>query len=192
LAFAPSRDALELARFDVARCPGASGRFDAASVLDEYLLGQPVRLAHEFFVVSLAHLSNLFELWIGEGSARLAERRERVLRLTGGHDVANEPEEVAFSRGIGEVSGNPHCLPQDLLRDAGLRANLPLIVLEHSLVLAHLWNGARAQVAIARVLRLLFVIFQVLEERTVLHDGVVDLALQEIDASVHEHLRVEA
>ena len=47
---------------------------------------------------------------------------------------------------------------------------------------------ARAECAVARVVRLLLVIDQVLHERLVLHHGVVDLALQEIDSTVHASL----
>jgi hypothetical protein len=59
------------------------------------------------------------------------------------------------------------------------------MLLDHPLVLADVRNVLAAEVAEARVLGLALVVLEVLEEGLVLHDQVVDLALQEIDASVH-------
>jgi len=71
---------------------------------------------------------------------------------------------------------------------ACLGADLLLVRLEHALVLPHLRDEARAQVAIATVLRLTLMVLQRLEERLVLHHRIVDLALQEILPSIHEYL----
>ena len=155
-------------------------------MLDEHLLREPVRLVDVLVVMPFPHLSDSCELFDPECAARLAERLEGVFRLTAGHDIADETEEVALSHGISEITRNAERLAEHLLGDAGLGADTGLKVLQQSLVLAHVRNVARAEVAKTLIFRLALVILEVLQEGSVLHHRVVDLALEKIDAALHQ------
>src|SRR5688572_4284289 len=136
-------------------------------------------------MMALAGIADLLELLIPQLLARLAERFEGVLRLAGHDDVRHETQEVALAGHVGQVPRDAYCPPKYLLRNAGLRAELLLILLEHSLMLAHDRNVPTAQITKTRILCFSLVINQGVEEHLVLRDRVVHLAAQELYASVH-------
>jgi hypothetical protein len=129
------------------------------------------------------------ELLVAELAPRLAEGEGRVLRLTARHDVADEAKEVALARRVREVAPDAERLAEQLLAGPELGADLLLVGLEHALVLAHRGDVLAAEVAEALILGLPFVVFEVLQERLMLHHRVVDLALQKVSTPVHFSLR---
>src|SRR6185436_7218818 len=56
---------------------------DAANVLHEQLLRQPVGFVHEGIMVSLSYFADLVEPRVTQGFSGFAERLESVFRLTG-------------------------------------------------------------------------------------------------------------
>ena len=115
---------------------------DAAHVLDEHLLRETIGVPNELLVVTLAHVTDLLQLRIAERSARLAERCEGILGLTRLDDIAHESNEITFAGSVGEAAGRSHCLPDDGLGDTCLGVEGLLILLQHSLMLSHLRDGA--------------------------------------------------
>src|SRR5688572_28627855 len=164
----------------------------SAHVLDEHLRAEAVRFLHVLVMVTLTRVANLPKLLVAELPARLTERLERVLGLTRHDDVLHEAQEVTFARDVGEVLGDAKRLPEHLLSNTGLRAQLLLILLEHPLMLTHHRDVPAAQVAEACILGLALMVHQGLEKGLMLHHRVVDLAAQEIHAFVHcVYLRVD-
>jgi hypothetical protein len=157
----------------------------ALHVFDEHLLNKPIRLVNIRVVVALSDIAHLLQALVAENLAGFAKGLEGVLRLTRHDDIADESEEITFSGSIREVSRRSHSSSEHLLRLAGLSSQLRLVVLEHSLVPAHGLNVSGAQVAKAWVFSLLLVILERFEKGLVLHDCVVDLTLQKIDAAIH-------
>jgi hypothetical protein len=180
-----ARAALESRRLRARRRPDLSAGLDSPRVLDEHLLDEAIRFAKELLVVRLACLPDALELRIRERFPGFAERGERILRLARFDDISHESKEVALACRVGEVSGDSHRLADDRLRNAGLSADLALVLLEKPLMLAHSWNRSRAEVAISNVVRLLFVILEILQQRSVLHRRIADLAFEKVDAFVH-------
>src|SRR5687767_3387951 len=133
---------LEPRRFDIGGRTDVGAGLDPARVLDEHLLDEPVRFTHELVVVLLAHLTDALQLRIRERFPRLTERRERVLGLPRRHNVADETKEIAFAGSVRQVARDAHRLSERLFTHAGLGADLLLILLEHPLMLAHLWDRA--------------------------------------------------
>lgn len=157
----------------------------APRVLDEHLLCETVRVVNVLVVVSFGDFADPRELVDPERTAGLAEGLEGVFRLTSGHDVADEAEEIALAHRIGEIACNTEGLAEHLLTDASFGADSRLEIFQHPLMLAHARDVTGAQVAKALILRLTLVILEVLQEGSVLHHRVVDLALQKVDAALH-------
>jgi len=139
----------------------------------------------KFLVLSLAHFADLLQLGVAQGFARIAERCKRILRLTCLDNVSHESEEVTLTGGVSEIARNSHCLADDRFRNTSLGAEGMLIFLEHALMLPHLRDDTRAKIAIADVIRLTLVVFEILEQRAVLHRRVADLAFEELESFVH-------
>ncbi len=117
--------------------------------------------------------------------SRFAEGLEGVLRLSGHQDVADESEIIVLARRIRELARHAQRRADDSLRRSGLRAKLQLVLLEHALVLPHVRNVPRAEIAKASVFGLLFMVLQRVEEDPVLRDGVDHLLLQKSRALNH-------
>jgi hypothetical protein len=171
---------------DVRRRSSFGAYLDTADVLDEHLLRETIGVTDELFVVTLAHVADLLQLGVPQRFARLAEGRKRVLRLARLDDIADEAKEITFAGGVGKAARRAHCLSDDGLGNTGFGAEGLLVFFEHPLVLAHLRDDAGAEIAIANVIRLPFVILEVLQQRAVLHRRVADLALEEIESFIHE------
>jgi hypothetical protein len=171
---------------DVRRRSSFGAYLDTADVLDEHLLRETIGLADELVVMTLAHVADLLQVRIAQRFARLTERCKRILSLARLDDIANESKEITFTGRVGEAAGRSHRLSDDGLGNAGFGAERTLILFEHSLVLAHLRDDAGAEIAVADVIRLTLVILEVLQQRAVLHRGIADLALEEIESFIHE------
>src|SRR6267143_723889 len=174
-------------RFELggSRAPGEAS--DALHVFHEHVLNQSVRFLHVGVVVPLADLANLMECTISHHLAGFAKGLERVFGLARHHDVSNDAQKVALTSGVGEIARTSEHHSDDVLSRPDLRAELRLILLEHALMLAHLRNVARAEIAEPVVFRLIFMGLQRAEKYPVLHDGAVDLALQKLRPAFHVH-----
>jgi hypothetical protein len=158
-------------------------------VLDEYRLHEAVGFLHVDVVVPLADIADGTKTLVDEHLAGFTERLEGVLGLARHHDVADQSQEVALTRRVREIAGDAQRGAQHLLARSGLGAELALILLEHALVLPHVRDVARAQVAKPGVLGLALVVLERLQKCLVLHDGVVHLTLEKIYSAIHGLLR---
>src|SRR6266566_206406 len=161
---------------------------DALHVLHEHVLYEPVRLLDVRIVETLADIADLVERPIAHHFSAFAESLEGVLGLPGHHDVADEPEEVAFACRVGKIARDTESGTDDPLRSSGIRSKLRLVFLQHALVFAHVWNVPRAQIAEAGILGLVLVIFKRAEKGLMLDQGVVDLTFQKSNPPVHYRL----
>jgi len=176
-----------------ALCSGCSPVYDrvlgntrnAADVLDEHLLHEPVRLPVVLVVMPLSHFTDLGELGVSKRASTVAECLERVYCLAGHHDVANEAKEIALARGVSQISRFAEDRTKNFLAFAGIGAKALLIVLEHSLVFAHSRDVPAAEVTKPSILCLLLMTFERFEKRSVLHDRVVYLAFQKVETTIH-------
>ncbi len=128
-------------------------------MLDEHLLHERVRFAVVVIVMPLADLSDLSKLGVAEDAATVAERLESVFRLARHHDVADQSQEIAFTRSVGQVTSFAKHCPNEFLSSASLGAEHMLVILEHSLMLANVRNVAAAKISKANVFGLFFVVF---------------------------------
>jgi hypothetical protein len=174
---------------DLSRRP-LSTAFETLHVLDENLLNEPIGFLHVDIVIALSGVSYLLQLDVPKHLACLAKGLEGVFRLPGHYDITNESQEIAFASGIRKVPCGAKRGADKLLPDTRLGPELRLILLEHSLMLAHIGNVPGAQVAETSIFRLALVILERLEKGLMLHNGVVDLAFQKIDAAVHGFSRI--
>ena len=127
--------------------------------------------------MALSDVAYLLQLEVAQDLAGLAEGLEGVLGLPGHYDIANQSQEIAFAGGIGKVPRGTKRGAKKLLAYAGVSAELRLILLQHSLMLAHLRNVTGAQVTESGILGLALVILERVEKGVMLHYGIVDLAL---------------
>ena len=168
-----------------------------ARVLDEDLLNEAIRFFHILVVVSLADVTDVGQLLDAELLSAFAERLEGVLGLSRHDDVTDEAQKVALTGSVREIlrdakrlSSNLLQHPTDVFHDVsfafgGALTYRTLKLLEHSLVLAHARDVARAEVAETLILRLRLMIDERAQERVVLHYRVVDLASDEVDTAFH-------
>src|ERR1700675_3499978 len=111
----------------------------------------------------LADLSDLRELSVAEDAATVAESLERIFRLARHNDVTNQSQEITFARSVCKVTSFAKHCPDEFLSRACRGAEYMLIILEHSLMLANVWNVTAAEIPKANVLGLFFVVFQSVE-----------------------------
>jgi hypothetical protein len=142
----------------------------ATRVLDEQLLRETIRFFDVLVVMALADVTNVRELLDAELAAAFAESLERVFGLPRHHDVTHEAEEIALPGGVGEIlchsdstAGRSLQCTADVLERIAVPtafgiAECVLKLLQHSLMLTHARNMARAEIAKALILRLRLVI----------------------------------
>jgi len=105
------------------------------------------------------------------------------------HNVADQSQIIAFARGVGEITGNTGSRSEDFPGDARLTAKLLLILLQHTLMLAHVRDVSRAKIPESWIVRLSLVLLERTEKRAVLHHGIVHLTLEEFATVIHGVLR---
>src|SRR5205085_8540275 len=127
-------------------------------VLDEHLLHERVCFAVVVIVMALADLSDVSKLGVAEDAAAIAECLERVFRLPRHHDVADQSQEIAFTRSVGQITSFAKHCSNEFFSSASLGAEHMLVILEHSLMLANVRNVAAAKISKANVVGLFFVV----------------------------------
>ena len=137
-------------------------------MLHEHVLHEPVGFLHVAIVVPLANLSDLVKRLVAHHLSRFAESLEAVLGLPCHHDVADEAKEIALASRVCQVPSSSKRCADELLRRSRGSSELRLILLQHALVLPHVRNVAGAEIAKAGVLRVVFVVFERIQERLVL------------------------
>jgi hypothetical protein len=157
-----------------------------AGVLDEHLLHETVGVAAVRVVISLAFLAQISQVLETQRATGFPKSLECVLCLAGHHYVTNEPEEVALAGSVGQVSGGSNSRADGALENTcARRAELALVVLQHSLVVAHAGDISCAEIPEARILCLALMVFESLQEQVVLHYCVVYLGFKKIVTAVH-------
>src|SRR4051794_15573093 len=136
-------------------------------------------------VMTLANVADLLKRAIPHHLARFAEGLEGVFGLPRHYDVRDEVIVVAVARSVSQTSGGANCRADQSAGEAGVAAELGLVLLQHPLVLTHVRYVSRAEIPEARIIRLALMVLERAKQRSVLHYRVVDLGSQKSAALIH-------
>jgi hypothetical protein len=154
-------------------------------VLDEHVLQQSVGFVHVCVVMSLADIANLLERAIPHHLPGFAKSLEGVFGLPCHDDVRDEMVEIAVARCVSEIASDADGRADQSAGEAGIAAELGLVLLEHPLMLTHVRYVSRAEIPEPRIVGLALMILERAEQRPMLHYRVVDLGSEKGAALIH-------